>query len=87
MAEQPWQEIRGADGSVLGWMQPPDPATGKYDGDTRPVAIVGPDGDPVAMTNVDVDPFTGQLDDDAIPGELYDLGELGFKLHFWDDAQ
>ena len=65
MAEQPWQEVPG------GWMQPPDPATGKYDGDTVDVVLETRDGDPVAMAKLDVDYF-GEIDDGLVPQELID---------------
>jgi hypothetical protein len=67
-----------------GWMQAPGP-DGKYPGDTVPVVLCGADGDPVAMTNLDVDYF-GQIDDAMIPGELLDLAEtLGLTAHYWDE--
>jgi hypothetical protein len=79
MAEGAWMPVTG------GWMKAPDPVTGKYDGDTVPVVLSGADGDPVAMTNLDVDYF-GQIDDGMIPGELLDLAEtLGLTAHYWDD--
>jgi hypothetical protein len=65
MAEQEWQEVPG------GWMQPPDPATGKYDGDTVTVFLETRDGDLVAMANLDVDSF-GEIDDSLVPQELID---------------
>jgi hypothetical protein len=75
--------VTGPDGTVLGWMQPPDPATGKYDGDTVPAVLTTADGDPVAMTNLDTDYF-GAIDEDLVPQELIDA-EL--TAHWWDDPE
>lgn len=69
--EQPWQEVRAADGTVLGWMQAPDPVTGKYPEDTVDVFLETADGDLVAMAKLDVDSF-GEIDDDLVPQELID---------------
>jgi hypothetical protein len=66
-----WTPVTGAAGKVAGWMQPPDPVTGKYPEDTVPVILETCDGDPVAMANLDVDYF-GEIDDDLVPQELID---------------
>jgi hypothetical protein len=75
--------VTGADGEVLGWMQAPDPVTGKYDGDTVPVVLSTAAGDPVAMTNLDTDYF-GAIDESLVPDEL-----TGAELvaHWWDDPE
>jgi hypothetical protein len=76
VAEGGWTPVHG------GWMQPPDPATGRYDGDTVPTVLTTADGDPVAMTNLDVDYF-GAIDESLVPGELIDA-EL--VAHWWDEG-
>jgi hypothetical protein len=58
-----WQPVNG------GWMQAPDPATGRYPEDTVDVVLVTKDGDPAAMARLDVDYF-GEIDDALVPEEL-----------------
>ena len=65
MTQQGWREVPG------GWMQAPDPVTGKYPEDTVDVMLETKDGDPVAMTHLDVD-YSGEIDDDLVPQELID---------------
>jgi hypothetical protein len=71
MTEQEWQPVTDAAGKVLGWTQAPDPAMGKYLGDTVAVVLETRDGDPVAMAELDVDYF-GEIDEDLVPQELID---------------
>lgn len=77
MAENGWQEVPG------GWMQAPGP-DGKYPEDARPVVLCSADGDPLAMTNLDVDYF-GQIDPGMIPPELDDIPDL--HIAYWDDPE
>ena len=77
-----WQEVRAADGTVAGWMQAPDPVTGKYPEDTIPAILETRDGDPVGAINLDVDYF-GHVDPDMVPQELIDA-EL---VAWWEDGE
>lgn len=69
--EQPWEPVTGADGAVLGWMQAPDPVTGRYDGDFVSVALETADGELVAMADLDVD-YWGNIDESLVPQEIID---------------
>lgn len=62
-----WTPVTG------GWVQAPDPVTGKYPGDTADVVLETAGGDPVAMAKLDVDYF-GEIDEDLVPQELIDAG-------------
>lgn len=75
MAAGEWHEVHG------GWWQEPGP-DGRYDGDTKPVVLCTADGDPLAMTNLDVDVF-GEIDPAMIPPELDDIPDL--HVAYWDD--
>jgi hypothetical protein len=66
-----WQPVTAPDGTVAGWMIPPDPVTGKHPGDTVAVVLETADGDPVAMADLDVD-WWGEIDESLVPQELID---------------